>query len=122
MESSAAVMRKTGYMLQDESTGREVPEWALVGLLPLRLGDGGPNATGHRGVTIGGVTYEQATGVGSVPHDADARLGVALADDDLLDVTGETSGVWTVVKATKFDQKTARRLPVREVPRPEEWV
>lgn len=122
MRSSAAVMRKTGETAQNESTGAEEFVWATVGILPFRLDDGGPNTGGSRGVTIGGITYEEATGVGHVPSDADARLSDVLLDGDLLDVTGETEGVWSVVKAVAYDQKTARRLPIVEAQRPSEWV
>mgnify|MGYP003296445539 CR=1 FL=1 len=68
---------------------------------------------------IGGVTFDQATAVGHMP----ASL-TDLADGDLLDITsGEWAGsVFRVVEAVKGDQHTARRVPIVEVPRPEEWA
>jgi hypothetical protein len=46
-----------------------------------------------------------------------------LADGDYLDViSGEwAESVFRVVEAVKGDQRTARRVPVAEVSRPEEW-
>jgi hypothetical protein len=46
-----------------------------------------------------------------------------LADGDLIEVTsGEWAGdVFRIVAAIRYDQKTARRLPIVEEPRPTEW-
>lgn len=113
MTSTATVRRKTGVMTQDESTGLEVPEWAEVYTGPMRLVGG---AT--RTVTIGGVEFQEATGRADFPHDA-----TDLADGDLVEITaGEWAGtVLSIVEAVKGDQRTARRVPVVEVSRPEEW-
>ena len=119
MESTAGVMRKTGTTTDGD--GFEVDEWATVGTLPVRIDLGGSNDGGSRGITVAGLMFEEATGVGHVPYDADDRLSDTLAANDLLDVTGETSGVWRVVAPLAYDQKTARRMPIAEVPRPEEW-
>ena len=69
-------------------------------------------------VRIGEVEFEQATGIGHLRHDfAD------LADGDLIEVTaGEWPGmVFRVVEALRGDQQTARRFPVEETSRPQEW-
>lgn len=121
MLSTAAVMRKTGETTQDPNTGLEVPEWMTVGTVPFRLDSGSTSDGGSQGVTVGGITFEEASGVGKIPSDSDTRLSSALADGDLLDVTGETVGVWRVVAALTYDLKTQRRIPIAEEPRPEEW-
>ena len=117
MESRVAVMRKTGG--STEVNGYEVPEWGAVYVdLPFRSDSGGSSDGGSRGVTLVGVTFEDATGIGHMPaSSADLR------DDDLLDVhTGEWAGdVWRIVAAVRYDQKTARRVPIVEEPRPQEW-
>ena len=118
MTSTVAIMRLTG----DTTTvnGYEVPEWAAVHVdLPFRLGSSSTGDGGSREVTIGGTTFNQATAVGSFTWDtADLR------DNDYIDITaGEWAGsVYSIVEAVKGDQKTARRVPVVEVPRPEEWA
>ena len=113
MTSTATVRRKTGLMTQDESTGLEVPEWAAVYAGTMRFVGGST-----RTVTIGGVEFQEATGRADFPHDT-----TDLADGDLVDITaGEWSGpVLRIVEAVKGDQRTARRVPVVEVARPEEW-
>jgi hypothetical protein len=80
---------------------------------------GGTSDGGSRGVNIGGVTFEDATGVGHVP-----ATTTDLLDDDLVDVhTGEWAGdVFRIVAAVRYDQKTARRVPIVEDVRPEEWA
>lgn len=113
-------MRKTGDTTTD-ANGYEVPEWATVHAdLPFRSDSGGTSDGGSRGVSVGGVTFEDATGVGHVP-----ATTTDLADNDLIEVTsGEWAGdVWRVVAATgRFDSKTARRVPIVEDVRPEEWA
>ena len=120
MLSTATVMRKTGATTTDPD-GFEVDVWVTVGTLPFRL-DSGSSDGASRGVTVGGLSFEEATGVANVPHDSDTRLGDALMDNDLLDVSGETTGVWRIVAALAYDQKTARRLPIAEERRPAEWA
>ena len=116
--SRVSVMRKTGD--KTKVNGYQVPEWGAVHVdLPFRKDNGGSSDGGSRGVTIGGVTFEDATGIGHMPADtADLR------DDDLLEVTsGEGTGeVLRIVAAVRYDQKTARRVPIVEEPRPEEWA
>ncbi len=118
MTSRVVVMRKTGGKVK--VNGYDVPEWGAVHVdLPFRSSGGSSGDGGSRGVTIGGVTFEEATGIGSVP-----ATTVDLRDDDLIEVTaGEWAGdVWRIVAAIRYDQKTARRLPIVETARPEEWA
>lgn len=114
MTSTCTVRRKTGNMAQDETTGLEVPEWGDVYTGPFRF-VGGTTRT----VTIAGIEYQEATGRADFPHDT-----TDLADNDLIDITaGEWVGtVLSIIEAVKGDQRTARRVPVVEVPRPEEWA
>ena len=98
MTSTVTIRRRTGNTTI--VNGYEVPEWENVHVdIPFRL--------------------DQATAVGSLPWDT-----TDLRDSDLIDVvTGEWAGsVFSIVEAVKGDQKTARRVPVVEVPRPEEWA
>lgn len=118
--SGATVMRKTGELEQNESTGLEDPIWAAVHVdIPFRLDGGSTGDGGSRTVTVAGIAYEQATAVGHMPWDT-----ADLLDDDHIDITsGEHVGsVWRIVKAVMGDQQTARRLPVEGVQRPEEWA
>lgn len=118
MTSRVTVRRKTGGTTI--VNGLEVPAWATVHAdLPFRSGGGTSGDGGSRGVTIGGVTFEEATAVGHVP-----ATTVDLADNDLIEVTsGEWAGdVFRIVAAIRYDQKTARRVPIVEAQRPEEWV
>lgn len=99
--------------------GYDVPAWDTVySDLPCRIDSAGSDG-GSRGVTVGGVTYENATGVAHFP--APSPL---LADGDLIHVTsGEwPDEVYRIVAAVKYDQKTARKLPIAEADRPEEWA
>lgn len=119
MVARVDVYRKTGRTAQDEETGREAPEWVKVHSdLPFRLDGGSTGDGGSRGVTVGGVTYEQATAVGHNPADT-----TDLEDNDFYDITsGEWAGqVYRIVEAVKADQKTASRVPIVEEQRPEEW-
>lgn len=114
MTSRVTVRRRTGRTAQDEGTGEEVPVWDDVyTALPFRLVGGSTHT-----VTIGGVEFQEATGRGDMPADTDD-----LADGDLIEVTaGEWVGtVLRIVEAVKGDQRTARRVPVAETTRPEEW-
>ena len=116
LESRVTIHRLTGAPTTVD--GYEVPGWSTVAVaVPFRLGTTSTGDGGSRTVTIGGVEFSQATAVGHLP------AGTDLADGDLLDITvGEWAGsVFRVVEAVKGDQQTARRVPVVEVPRPEEW-
>ncbi len=114
MTSTATVRRLTGRMVQDEDNGLEVPEWEDVYTGPFRYVGGSTKR-----VDIAGVEFQEATGRADFPHDT-----TDLADGDLIEVTaGEWAGTTLhIVEAVKGDQRTARRVPVVEVPRPEEWA
>lgn len=119
MESRVTVRRKTGEYVTN-ADGAQVPEWADIYTdLPARIAAGSTADGGSRGVTIGAATWENATGVASFPHPSDL-----LADGDLFEVTsGEwPDEVYQIVAAIKYDQQTARRVPIVEYPRPEEWA
>ena len=95
--------------------GIESPGWADVYAdLPLRLTGG----EGFRTVTVGETQTQVAVREAHVPADT-----TGLKDGDLIEVTaGENVGaVLRVVEASWQDQATARRLPVVEERRPEEW-
>ena len=114
MPSRVDIYRKTDDTTTDEN-GWEIPVWEVVAYdVPFRLVGGDT-----RKVTVGGVDFQEATARGDLPWDT-----ADLADDDYLDITaGEWAGsVFRVVEAVKGDQRTARRVPVAEVPRPEEWA
>lgn len=119
MTSRVNVYRKSGRQLGNESTGEQSPEWLPAHLnLPFRLDSGSSSDGGSRRVEIDGVTYELATAVGHFPAATDDLL-----DGDFIEVvSGECVGtVWSIVKAVRADQKTARRLPIVEESRPDEW-
>lgn len=118
MWSRVNVRRSTGRTTQDESTGREVPQWATVRTdSPFRLRGGRGSSTGTKTVTTGGVELQLATAEGHLP------AGTEVRDGDLLEVTeGENAGtVWRVVESGRGDQQTAVRVPVIEARRPVEW-
>jgi hypothetical protein len=114
MSSRVTIRRRSSRTTQNETTGEESAVWDVVYTdLPFRS-DGGGSQT----VTLGEVTFEDATGVGHLPAST-----TNLADGDLIEVTsGEWAGdVFRIVAAIRYDQKTARRLPIVEEPRPTEW-
>lgn len=119
MTSRVTIRRLTGRMVQNETTGLEVPEWATVATsVPFRLDGGTSGDGGSRTESVAGVEFETATALGHLPV-----ATTDLADGDLIEITsGEWPGtVWRVVKAVVGDQKTARRVPIEGVRRPEEW-
>ena len=119
LRSQATVRRKTGREAQNESTGREDAEWADVHVgIAFRIAGASNSDGGSHTVTIAGVAYEEATGVGQFPASTDD-----LQDDDFIDVTsGEWAGsVFRIVAAVGADQKTVRRVPIVEAIRPSEW-
>lgn len=120
MTSTATVRRKTGATTQDESTGRTVAVWADVHTdTPFRLAGANSGAGRSRSLDVAGVQFEQAVRVGNFAYDT-----ADLADDDYIEITaGENAGrVLRIIEATWQDQATARRVPVEEVDRPEEWA
>lgn len=119
MTSRVTVRRKTGQWTQDEDTGEELQQWRVVyANLPFRLGGSGRSGGSSRTVRVGEEEYEQAFRTGSFPASTND-----LADGDYIEVTaGENAGaVLTIVEAEWQDQATARRVPVVEASRPEEW-
>lgn len=117
MTSRAAVMRPTG----DTTTvgGFEVTEWAAIHTdLPLRVGGSDRGGSGFRRLTVGESETQVAVRVASFPAGTDD-----IADGDLIEVTsGECVGlVLRILESTPQDQATARRVPVVEEQRPEEW-
>jgi hypothetical protein len=118
MQSRVTVIRKTGDTTTD-ADGYEVPEYEAVHVaLPFRTGAGSSGDGGSRGVTIGGVTFEDATAIGHMPATTED-----LQDNDLIIVeSGEWEGdVFRIVAAVRYDQKTARRLPIVEDVQPPGW-
>ena len=114
MPSRVDIYRKTDDTTTDEN-GWEIPVWEVVAYdVPFRLVGGDT-----RKVTVGGVDFQEATARGDFPWDT-----FDLADGDLVEVVeGEwADSVFRIVEAVKGDQRTARRVPVVEVPRPEEWL
>lgn len=119
MTSRVTIRRKTDQVTQDEDTGEEIPVWDEVHVdVPFRLAGAYHGDAVTRRVTIGEEEYQQAVRTGNLP------VGTSdLADSDLLEITaGENTGrILMVLEATWQDQATARRVPVIEVDRPEEW-
>ncbi len=116
MTSTAAVRRLTGRTTQNESSGREVPEWTDVYDGPFRYVGGGTKR-----ITVGGVEFQEASGRADFPWDT-----TGLADGDLIDIT---AGQWVGkvlrvidVEAGQGDDRTAFRVPVQTTTRPKEWV
>lgn len=119
MTSRCTIRRKTGEMAQDEDTGREYPVWEdTYTALPCRLGGSisGPEQT--RTITVPGGEIQTARRAVHFPAST-----TNLRDGDLIEVTvGENTGlVLVMLEADWSDQKTARRVPVEAVQRPEEW-
>lgn len=115
MSSTCIVRRRTGYTTVD---GMQVPAWTDVYSGPVRIAGAERGSSGSRTVTVGDTAVSLATRSAHFPA---ATTG--LRDDDLIDVTGgECAGLaLRIVEASWHDQATARRLPVVQVQRPEEW-
>jgi hypothetical protein len=119
MTSTATIYRKTGLMVQDESTGLEVPEWVAIHTgIPFRLGGSDQGDSASRRQDIGGVEVQTAVRVGHLPVVIDD-----LTDGDFIDITsGENAGrAFRIVEVEFKDQATARRVPLLAENRPEEW-
>jgi hypothetical protein len=119
MESTVAVMRKTGGKTTG-ADGFEVDEWATVyAAADFRLGGANQGSTGSRTLNVGGVDVQVGVRVGNFAYDT-----TDLADGDLIEVTaGENDGlVLRIVEADWQDQATARRVPVVATERPGEWA
>lgn len=120
MTSTADVRRRTGVMAQDPDTGREYPVWTVVhAAIPLRVSGAGKAGVGSTVQTsIPGGTVNRALLTAHFPAST-----TDLRDGDLIEVTaGETAGlVLEILESDPSDQKTARRVSVRSVQRPERW-
>jgi hypothetical protein len=114
--SKVTIRRKTGNMTTD-SRGLQVPEWATVYTdIPCRIAGMARSQSPSRTLDIGGVQVQVSVRTAHLPHDT-----TDLRDGDLLDVTGESAGVYQIVESDPADQQTARRVPVIAAQRPEEW-
>ena len=113
MLSRCTIRRKTG----EDAEGENV--WADVyTALPMRLAGTIRGQSQSRRTQTAGVEYETAMRTANFPATTSN-----LQDGDLVDITsGENAGVvLRIVEADWQDQATARRLPVVETLRPEEW-
>lgn len=118
MASRVTIRRKTGGTTTT-AAGFKRPAWSTVATdIPFRLGGADVGGSGYRKVLVGDTEVQVAVRIGSLP-----ATQTDLRDSDHLDITtGENVGlVLKVVEATWQDQATARRVPVVEVQRPEEW-
>lgn len=120
MESRVIVRRRTGKTTQNEDTGRVYATWEIVHPdLECR----------KRTATSGaGSTRRQAIPGGGETQVAQDEVDFPYATENLLDgdfyefVDGENAGVVVAaLEVSRADQKTVRRVAVKEVPRPEEW-
>lgn len=117
--STADVRRRTGRMVQDETSGREVPEWEIVlPEVPCRIGSDKGSAPSRTVSTPGG-DVQLGTRTAHFPAATEG-----LRDGDMVDIiAGRLAGtVWQIVEADDADQQTARRVPVIAVQRPQEWL
>lgn len=117
--SDVVLKRHSGDVVQNEVTGVEAETWAQIGTPLARLSAmGSKHGTGAKGLTPGGVVWEQADRTLHLPASwTDLRTG------DVAQVTaGESSGTfWRVLEATRHDQMTAWRVPVVQIDRPKDW-
>lgn len=119
MTSRCTIHRATGDTTTN-AEGWEVPEWVdTYSDLPIRLGGSERGGAGTRTVIIGETEVQLAVRVASLP-----AATSDLRDGDLIEITeGENIGaVLRIAEASWQDQATARRVPVTETTRPEEWV
>lgn len=119
MLSTGAVRRKTGRMVQDETTGLEVPQWLTVHEdVPCRVAGLTRGASTSRTTEMGGVEITEAMRTLHLRYDI-----ADLADGDLVEITaGELAGTaWEIQESDPAEQQTARRVAVVAVPRPTEW-
>ena len=117
--TSRAIIRRPGGTTKDVD-GYDVPAWDVVDAdCPGRLAGSPRGGAGSRLVTVGDVEVQLAVREWHMP-----AWKPALADGDLIEVTvGENVGaVLRVVESSWQDQATARRVPVVETQRPEEWA
>lgn len=119
MTSTVTVRHKTGRTVQDETSGREVPEWVDVYTGRFRLGSIPQGSGPFRTIVAGGAEVQASVRVGHFPAGT-----TGLGDGDLIDITaGENAGtVWQITESDPADQQTALRLPIFSVQRPTEWA
>lgn len=118
MLSLCTIRRKTAEETED-ADGLPVSVWETTyTALPLRLAGVVNNSATSRRIETAGVEFELATRTAHLPASTSN-----LRDGDLIDITsGESAGlVLRIVEASWQDQSTARRVPVVETGRPEEW-
>jgi Family of unknown function (DUF6093) len=116
--TSRATVRRAGGTTTDPDEF-EVSGWTdVLESTPCRVGGAQAGPSNTRTVTVGGIEAQVAVRTLHLPAGT-----TGLRDNDLVEVTaGECAGtVLRVIEATGADQQTALRLPVFEVPRPEEW-
>lgn len=117
--SDVTLKRKSGNAVQNETTGIEAQTWTQTYATPARLSSqGSKRGAGAKGLTPGGVAWEQADRILHLPATV-----TDLVTGDVAQITaGESTGTfWRVLEATRHDQMTARRVPVLQVDRPEGW-
>lgn len=115
MLSRVTIRRKVGTTT--DSRGLKVPEWVTVYTdLPCRIAGMARSQSPSRTLDIGGVQVQVSIRTAHLPHDT-----TDLRDGDLLDVSGESAGVYQIVESDPADQQTARRVPVVATERPQEW-
>ena len=113
MLSRCTIRRKTGETAEGENVWTDV-----YTALPMRLAGTIRGQSQSRRTQTAGVEFETAMRTANFP-----AATSNLQDGDLVDITsGENAGVvLRIVEADWQDQATARRLPVVETLRPEEW-
>lgn len=117
MTSTALVHRRTSTTTQDLDTGREYPVWSTVLQSQVRVSTSAPSVQ-TRTSSIPGGSVNLALLTVHFPAGT-PRLN----DGDLIEVTaGESAGlVLQVLESDPAEQKTAYRVSVQAVQRPEEW-
>lgn len=117
--SDVTLKRKSGNVTQNETTGVEAQSWTPIGPSPARLSAmGSKRGAGAKGLTPGGVVWEQADRTLHLPASwTDLKTG-----DNVEITAGESEGTfWRVLEATRHDQMTAWRVPVLQIDRPKDW-
>jgi hypothetical protein len=120
MTSRCVIGRKAAAPVQDETNGVDVFPWTKVHTdLPLRLGGASRDSSAWTIDTrAGGVQESIAERIASLPWDT-----TDLQDGDVIAITaGENAGLFfQITEATNKDQATARRVPVKQILKPEGW-
>lgn len=120
--SDCIVRLRSAAQAQDEATGRVAHQWTVLWSGPMRLAGTVRGASTQETKSPAHVETEVAVRVAHLPISAAELSGIE--DGALIEITaGRLVGtVWRVIEATDHDQDTARRLPVVEVSRPDEWA